>query len=102
MKKPSDYQCPDCDAPPFTRPHGLSRHRSQAHGVVSPTAAKKLKARPKARGRPRQARSVPSSTSPNGAGRYADAIAALEAQAGQLESQAKEARELAGRLKALA
>jgi hypothetical protein len=66
---------------------------------------KKGAAAPVSRGkRPtkRRAANAPAAAPPNGAGRYADAIAALEAQAGALEGQAKEARELAGRLKALA
>lgn len=98
-KKSTDYQCPECDAPPFSRPHGLSRHRSQTHGVMSPTAAKKGRAEPKLPSRPRRKGApVPSSSSPNGAGRYADAIAALESEASQLEADANVLRQAAKRL----
>jgi hypothetical protein len=101
-KKTEEYRCPDCDAPPFTRPHGLSRHRSQQHGVVSPTAARRVKADPKALRSTTRSRARSSAPAPKAPGRFAAAIAELEREAGDLEGKAKVARDAAATLRQLA
>lgn len=76
---------------------GYCKKPSGTHRSGCPRAKGARKAAPA-----RTAKPAPPALSPNGTGRYAAAIAELEAQAGELESKAKQARDLAGQLRAMA
>lgn len=76
---------------------GYCKRPSGTHRPGCPRAKVERKSSPV-----RKAKPATSATSPNGTGPFASAIADLEAKAIELEGKAKQARDLAGQLRALA